>query len=260
MLRSLLVSLARLKAGIELTQVVTEREVAGAAEHIPKAIDILLQLPRFASAGERASANDHQFRWWALSVYVNAGHTSWALYDLWRSGLYLESTVLLRSLVEAIVQLRYFEIRSTEVTRLLDPSGKRITFKDMFEAVAPGYYKKWYGLLSSIAHARLGATVFRVEPSMIAVGAAYNEDFASQVLNQFDPILLGLLRLFPRHFPGYASAGDAGLEARRLEEVDWLQRAFDAQVAQFPRSTEWAEVVRPLIDVGETAPVTPPGP
>lgn len=249
-------SLSQLLMGMERTKLATEREIAGAAEHLPKAIDVLLQLPRFARAGT-SMAEELPFRWWAISVYVNAGHTSWALYDLCRRGLYHESTILLRALVEAIVQLRYFDSRMPEVRLLLDPKTvKKFRFKEMFEAVAPGYYDKWYGLLSSVAHARMGATVFRLDEQGVAVGAKYDEFLASYVMNQFDPILLGLLRLFPRHFPGYASAVDPALEERRVQEMTWLQSAFDAQVAQFPRSTDWANLVRPLIDV-DAPPASP---
>jgi Family of unknown function (DUF5677) len=239
-------SLADLKAGIERTRAVTDREVAGAAEHMPKAIDVLLQLPR--AGGAPAAEEDSVFRFWALSVYVNSAHTCWALYDLCRSGLYYEATILLRNLMEALVQLRYFETRKSEVVYLLNET-KRFKIWKMFEAVAPGYHDRWYGLLSSTAHARLAATLYRVDATRLALGAQYNEILASVVLNQFDPVLLGLLRLFPHHFPGYVSVADPALEARRVEEVDWLQTAFDAQVQQFPRSAEWADLVRPLIRV-----------
>lgn len=240
-------ALTSLEAGIRATKLITDREVAGAAQHIPEAIDVLLELPRFARADSR-TREAQAFRYWAINVYVNAAHTSWALTDLWRGGLYYEAMVLLRSLTEAIVQLRYFESRMGDVLLLLDDrTVKKFRFKTMFEAVAPGHYEKWYGLMSSIAHARMGAMVFRTDESTVAVGARYNEFLASAVMNQFDPILLGLLRLFPKHFPGYASAAPPELEARRTSEVDWLQRAFDAQVEQFPRSRDWADLIKPII-------------
>jgi hypothetical protein len=245
-------TLAQLEEGIRLTKIATERAVAGAALHIPAAVDVLIQLPRFARA-ERSVQGEQPFRFWAVSAYVNAAHTSWALYDLWRSGLYYESTILLRNLTESLVQLRYFETHMADVLQLLDEKTvRKFKFKTMFEAVAPGYYDKWYGLMSSVAHGRMGATVFRIDDTRIAMGAGYNESLASFVMNQFDPILLGLLRHFPRHFPGYASAVDSGLEARRVAEVAWLQSAFDAQVAQFPRSMGWAGLFRPLVEVEET--------
>lgn len=239
-----------LEAAIRATKLVTEREIAGAAQHIPAAIDVLLQLPRFAGAD--TSARDNQaFRFWAINVYANAAHTSWALYDLWRGGLYYESTILLRNLTEAVVQLRYFESRMSEVLLLLDEKAvKKFRFKTMFEAVAPGYYAKWYGLMSSIAHARMGATVFRTDNMRIGLGAGYNEFLASVVLNQFDPILLGLLRLFPHHFPAYANTVEPAVEASRIAEMAWLESAFEAQVRQFPRSSDWASLVRPIIEIG----------
>jgi hypothetical protein len=242
-------TLAELEAGIQRTKELTGREVAGAAKHLPAAIEILLQLPRFARA-DSSNPEEQPFRFWAVSVYANAAHTSWALYDLWRGGLYYEATILLRNLTEAIVQLRYFESRMSEVLLMLDErTVKKFKFKTMFEAVAPGYYDRWYGLMSSIAHARMGAAVFRTDETRIAMGSGYNEFLASAVVNQFDPLLLGLLRLFPRHFPGYANAVEPALEARRVAEMAWLESAFDAQVIQFPRSIEWANLVRPIIEV-----------
>jgi hypothetical protein len=102
-----------------------------------------------------------------------------------------------------------------------------------------------------MAHGRLAATLFRTDTSKpaIAVGSQYDEDRASFVLNQFDPLLLGLLRLFPRHFPNYASAVDPALEARRVTEMTWLRAAFEAQIRQFPRSAQWSHLVRRLIDL-----------
>jgi hypothetical protein len=120
----------------------------------------------------------------------------------------------------------------------------------MFDQVSPGYYENYYGLLSSVAHGRLGATAFRVDDAntRVLVGCHYDEFSATMVLNNLHPLLLGLLHLFPRHFPEYDRRADMQMRQARDEGMGWLKRAFEAHLAEHPRSAQWHRMMRRLID------------
>lgn len=221
----------------------------GAADNIPKALDVLLRLPYLVRA-EGAPEDEKEFRWWAFNAYLNAGHTAWTVFDLCFAGLYYESSLLLRNLLEVMVQLRYFESRKANVRDMLDPETERnVSLTRMFRTVAPGLEDRGWGLLSNAAHGRLAASVFRInwEQTHAAVGAGYDERLSTFVLNQFDPLMYGFLSLFPAHFPEYARLADAQTEMLRREAMAWLKLAADAHVQAHPRAAEWQRMMRTLV-------------
>ncbi len=134
--------------------VVTDEKMNGLVTRFPQAVDCLLKLPYWV--GDHGAGEPSVYRTWAFGAYVAAGHSFVALYQLLRSGFYLEALVLHRHLSEVLVQLIYFAEREQEAeTHLIpvppardsEPTGratvrrpKPVHFKTMFEAVAPGYY------------------------------------------------------------------------------------------------------------------------
>jgi len=173
------------------TQAITQAKFAGAAEHYPRALDVLLRLPSFC--GSSSTPDDDWFPWWCYTQYCAVGSSTVSLFDLWQRGFYVEAAVLLRHVLEIFVQVRYFHSHRSAL-RLHLKGEKRVVFKTMFEALAPGYYDRYYGkMLSGVAHGGLPSTTMRLDLSKgqrapVIRGCSYNETMATWVLNQLTPI------------------------------------------------------------------------
>jgi len=234
----------------------TRERLRGADEHIPRAIDAIMKLPYFVTPV--ASPPDASgFRWWAHIAYASAGHSAAALFVLWRQGFYLESTILLRHLLESLVQLRYFGERRDELMPHLTRT-REVNFRKLFNVCAPGFYR-FYSLLSGAAHGGVASALFRVglavRPQWIP-RCEYDETRGSIVVNQFVPTLLGLLNLLPQHFPEVLAAAGEEIVREKADSVAWLESAVNAQLTQFPQSTSW---LLPLLRLADYSPPTPHG-
>jgi hypothetical protein len=233
------------------TQRVSAREVRGANEKVPIAIDALLKLPHFIATSESDLTG---FRWWANSLYASTGHTAGALFSLWLKGFYLEATVLLRHEVEVLVQLRYFGERRDELVNHLTRKLE-VNFRKMFNTCAPGFHDPWYGMLAGAAHGGVAATILRM--GMVTVqrqwtpGCHFDEARASMLLNQLAPTLLGFLNLFPKHFPECVDLMPRGVREQHKAAVQWLEKVVEANLQQFPQQKSW---LLPMLRLAEYSP------
>lgn len=248
-----LMSFAYLSRSAITTAHTTRQTLRGACEHVPKAIDALLKLPYFVSKG---ATDPTGFGWWAHQTYASAGHTAGLLYKVWEEGFYLEATILLRHLLETLVQLKYFDERRDELVPHLTRRPE-VNFKKMFNVCAPGFHRFW-SLWAGAAHGGMEAGILRIglgpkgEQSW-RPGCEYDDARASIVINQFAATLLGFLNVFPRVFPesGAAEEGHEGVLAARADAIAWLGKAADAQLDQFPVSENW---LLPLLKLAEYTP------
>ena len=152
----------------------TSQRVRGVSLNMPSVLDALFQL----SYMHRLKPDETGFLSWAHHMLVGAPYTAADLYALWLRGSYLEAVILLRHLVEILVQLRFYrENRETFLSHIrwdmqrrgvapppTGPHPQRPKLKTMFDKVAPGFYEPHYGQqLSSTAHAGMNATLYRSE-------------------------------------------------------------------------------------------------
>src|SRR6185295_393462 len=184
----------------------TALKLPGAFTELPKAIDALLRIPCLFSLPQ----DDTMYSVFAQESLTSIGHTAGATYYLWSRAFYLEAAIMVRSMLEVLVQIRYFGKHRDEyiphALPVADHTGqpihqwrpkKQVTFKRMFDDVAPGFYRMHYGAtLSNIAHGGLAASALRFDSNKVAMtfepvfGCVYDERRARLVLAYFgsDPV------------------------------------------------------------------------
>lgn len=233
----------------ESVRVQTESALAGIRQRTEPAINCLLQLVECTgSQSEQEDARASE--WWAQATYLSAGHTSVALGDMLHRGFYLESAILLRHLTELLVQVRYFERHTKVVLQHLSAkrSRDRVKFQSMFDEVAPGYYRTYYSLASSMAHGGVGSTMLRVDmtASKGRFGCHYDSDHCTLVANSWAAILHGFLTSFEFTFPQMKldEASGAKLLASIAGLAGWLEAAW----REHPKSHDWLRTLGRLPD------------
>jgi hypothetical protein len=120
----------------------TEAEAEAIVRNYPGIIDTMLNFPYYWGELPAPETEEGLFSLFASSHFLQIPYTAWSLFDIWRRGYYLESSILLRSLLEILIQLRYFQCRPSVLEAHLHPEKGNVQFKTMFETIAPGYYKK----------------------------------------------------------------------------------------------------------------------
>ena len=112
----------------------------GFCDWYPPAIDAVFHVCYARGTGPDPNSPEGLFHWFAATHYLQAPYTLTVIFDLWKTGYYFEGVVLLRAVVENLVQLRYFQRYPDKLhAHLLNKT--RVQFKEMFEAFAPGYYR-----------------------------------------------------------------------------------------------------------------------
>lgn len=226
------------------------------AQHFPAHLDLLLRLPHFRGTDPAVNTPDHDFHFFCFQRYVELPYMFRAVYILWERAFYVPAIIVTRSLVESLVQLRYFHQNKEKLKDHLIPkrARDRVRFQTMFEAVAPGYYAKQYGrLLSGFAHSGLSAGIWRFELDFQTAGASwyqgcvFSDSGSVYLINQVWPLIFGFANYFPHFFPGYQDSADAQTEGRRqtvLAELDQWMREHEAQNE---KSREWHRLVDLLV-------------
>jgi hypothetical protein len=195
-------------------------------------------------AWERLALVPYSFR--AVSILAYRGYNP-------------EGYMVLRQVLEAFVQLRYFSVHRSLLRPHLEAKTPkdRVTFKTMFEELSPGYYSRYYSLASGVAHAGVhlsvmsGMTMDAVAKKLNPpLGCEFNEKKASVVVNQSLVLMLGFLVQVPSWSPTYlenVAAKDPSVEARRLAAIDKLEEWRTGHRATVPSSHEWIDKSMMLI-------------
>lgn len=209
----------------------------------PQLIDTLLKLAYFVKTDE-VNTPSGDFHFFAHTHYLQAPYTFWSLFAIWRKGHYLESAILVRYLLEVVVQLRYFRKFPDQLAVHMTPK-RGVQLRKMFDEFSPGFYEYYYGnLLSTIAHGKSGPLYFRLDhsqPGLVRIrkGCEYNEDAASMVMNQTLALLFSFLNLFGLYFPDNSLSSDTALQADVSGAIEWLENTMAAHSSGFPATTEW---------------------
>ena len=223
------------------------------SRNYPELIDLLLKLPYFVGP-EEPVVEGNAFQFFARTHYLQAPYTLWSLFTIWRQGHYLESTILVRYLLEVVVQLRYFQANPGKLVEHMTP-GRGIRFRTMFESLSPGFYNYFYGnLLSTLAHGKTGPFLFRFDHSQpggsrLRMGCEYDEEAASMVMNQTLVLLFSFFNLFGLYFPKNCLAGDIEAQAKVDDAIAWLEHAMAEHKRNFPVTLEWYKHVDRFVRV-----------
>lgn len=219
------------------------------SRNYPELMDTLIKLSYFME-DDAGSPHSNDFLFFARTHYLQAPYTFWSLFTLWRKGHYLESSILVRYLLEVVVQLRYFQRYPAQLVVHMTPK-RGIKLRTMFDEFSPGFYEYYYGnLLSSIAHGKSGPLYFRLDHSQpevrIRMGCEYDEDAASMVMNQTLVLLFSFFNLFELYFTKNSLSSDLKMQADVADAKRWLENAMKAHKNSFPATVEWYDHVDKL--------------
>jgi hypothetical protein len=198
------------------------------------------------------------YHFWCFERFYQAPYIFRGIFNLWQRGHYLEATILVRHLMEAFVQIRYFLERKGELKAHLirTPSQSRIQFRTMFEAISPGSYQA-YKTLSALAHPGVGPGLFMFdyssdEPGTLAsvrerMGCEFDVEYSSYVMNQVLKLIYGFLAYVPRCFGSYTSRVDSDTERRRLEALAGLDDWGKRQTHKHPHTRAFHEFMDKIV-------------
>jgi hypothetical protein len=215
-------------------------KLAGLAEWYPGSVDALLKMNYYRGKLSLPTTDRGRFEFFASTHYEQIPYTLWTVYDLTARGFYLEASILVRSLLEILIQLRYFDACPAALPS--DISGiksgsKRVQFKTMFDFFAPGFYKQYYGnIYSGIAHGKGWQMLFRFRLTdnqfSVVYGNSYDEEKATFVVNSVLPLILGFFVAFHQCFPSNILSTNAELE----EEVGLISNFIKTHMEEHKKA------------------------
>lgn len=224
-----------------------DNELYGFISNFQKSVNSLLRLMPYRGTFADPGSETGAVQAYSFTHLVQAPYTCRAAFLLWRRGYYLESLVLCRHLLEALLQTSYFQARPQDLEAHWT-SKKRVQFRQMFDLIAPDAYKGFYTLLSDYAHGGITKNIVRFdrEAGRIVVGCEFNEELASHVMNVLTILVYGFLHRYYEFIPG-PEALPTAISNQRMESLSWLEKSMSQHAEQFPRSRAWHKAIAPLI-------------
>lgn len=245
------------------TKIFTRSFLRGVNDNIPIILDTLIQLMYFTGQKKDIKTSEDKYFSYCWHQYAQVPYSFRACFILYGKGHYLEATFILRYLTEVLAKMRYLENHKDSVNQIwtnkkieiVGKNGKKkkLTLKDIFEEVAPGYYEKNYGrLLSGFQHGGTAASIFRIErkspiETRVRMGAIWDERGATFVINDLIAICYGYLNYFSKFFPEGFETIDGGLLRQYANSMSWLEKAMDSHKKEYPRSISWYKEIDSLI-------------
>lgn len=247
-----LFGLEHLIASEEKTKHDTRIRLRGNYEHLPEIIDTLFKMPYFIGSDENSEAERGLLQTFCHTHYIQAPYTFWTVYDLYEKGYYLEGVILFRHLLEAFVQMRYFDRYPEQLMNHIC-NKKRVSFRSMFDEYSTGFYSHYYGAqLSGAAHGMIFKSIYRfnrISPSdtRTVMGCEYNEDHATYLSNGIVPIIFGFLNLFEKFFPNNTLNDDQEALINYSKAKEWLKLYMDSHLKANPLSKQFYEHINEFI-------------
>lgn len=180
-------------------------------------MEIFFNSSHFLKEKVEQDTDEHVFHIFAYYNYMKLPYTLRSIIILWGKGYYLESNIIMRSILEGLLQIKYFfENKNLLKNHILNK--KRISIKTMFNVFLPNQYDRYYGrLLSGFAHSGLITSIFREdrqspESSEIIHGCKFNPTYSSFAMNHTISLAYGYLNFIDIFFPSFNTQIDDDLK------------------------------------------------
>ena len=248
------------------TQEIFGRGRYGFCDFSRDGIDLLLQGIHYLRNVDDALDETGEFKNHEVAIrtmfYYNLYHISLtykAVYNLIHQGYYTEGAILLRSIVESLVRMKY--LHKCKDINLVNTScaghygyfGKKFKVKyiTMFESVAPGLYKH-YRMLCDMAHGSFAAHLLKIverdyeqKKFTLDYGLIFKLEASSFVINQFTVYLFAHIKFMMLIYPeiemnmtrAYATKYD-----KYISKCEAVMKNFDEK----EQNNKWYCVVKQL--------------
>ncbi len=234
----------------------TRSWLAGSVRQWPEFLDLLIKLGYYFGDQPPIETPDGIFQSHACLNYLQVPYSFRAAYLLWECGYYAETVIIIRHLLEVLVQLRYLK-RHPEKTqahmgwRIMDEKKNRVTIRTMFDEISPGLYDGAYSnLMSEVAHGGAGRYGFHVDVSdtqhpQAIMGNRYDEYTVTMALNYLQALLFGYLNLYETFFP--RNTLDPAMTLRLKCAKAWLRTCMLQHRQVNPKSCDWYAQIDKII-------------
>lgn len=222
-----------------------------------KSLTVLIQIPYIDHTKPDIQNEDYHYYYIARETYCNAPMAFAAAHTLMEQGFYSEAYIVIRSLIEKLVKLRYFanhkeQVASYELTGK-DTNNKKISIASMWEEVTgdKAAYNKIYSFTSKFTHGAIGANTPSMinkiqQDSMISLMPQYNKIIAEGIINYLVSTLYGYLNLAPS-FIFYKWETQPIIHKEYDEIKAWLLEQIDKHETNFSQSSEWHKLLNQII-------------
>ncbi|NQT24297.1 hypothetical protein HQ585_02975 [candidate division KSB1 bacterium] len=223
---------------------------------LTKVINLFFSLSHFLNEDCEIESDDNAFQIIAYSSYLRLPYTLKTIQDLWLLGYYLESFIIVRHIVEGFAKLRYFTENRNEITPHFTARKHRdrVSFKTMFDSVAPGYYHFHYGkLLSGYAHGDLNAYFTRTDytsqtEGRVIAGCEFNDIYCGLIINLTLTFCYGHLNYLQEFFPSILDKLPKDLLDHFLNMRNEMKLTLNSKRKKPEQQQEWENVIRPFVE------------
>lgn len=192
-------------------------------------------------------------------VYYNLYHISLtykAAYNLVHQGYYTESAILLRSIMESLVKMKYLhkqkdlDLVNTAVAGHYGYNGKKfkIRYETMFDDVSPGLYEH-YRMLCGMAHGSVAAYTLKIDTRdaqkiILDNGLVFKLNASSYIINQFSVYLFAHIKFMMLIFPEI----EKNMTKHYAIKYNKTISKFEAVMKTFSEkdTTKWYDIVKLL--------------
>jgi len=222
-------------------------------DKMPDLVDSLYESNYFIKWNENFD-DEQNFIIFANTTYQNIPYTFRVLEIILKNGYYLESSILIRTLYEMFVKVRYF-YQHKEKCLLYSQKAIKIQYKNMFDEFSLGLYEVLYKqLLSEFAHGGYGVSIFRsknIAPNTLEpiMGNFYSEKFTSYIINFCTQLFYGFLNYIPIFFEEYEKSAPPEVKVKRETNIKWLEDRINDQIKDHPKVGEFYKLLFPLIKI-----------
>jgi hypothetical protein len=204
----------------------------------------------------------HALRTFAFYHFYTTVFTSKAVYNLFHGGYYTEASILIRSIIESFVRLKYLNQKQDLELVMQAFAGHQgfegekysVKYRTHFDEVAPGMYH-YYQILCDMAHGSVASHVLKSDWSAkdpkeyrLDIGIVFKPEESTFVLNQFSVYLLAELEYMFHVFPEIGKKMPVEYKAKYTRVVATL-RELIAQITKDPEKERWANAIRELLKI-----------
>jgi hypothetical protein len=222
------------------------------SQKIVESINVFFAIPYFVGNAIGSDTFDQTYHSIAQHNYIRLPYTFKTIYSLIQTGYYLESSILIRSLYEILVQLRYFQNHREKYTDYLT-NKVRVSFKEMFEEISKGLYDEIYRLFSNFSHGGIGTINFRAkyekkDKGSLIYGCEYDETRVLFVIGHQLKLAYGFLNYAPKFFPEFYKNVHQNIEENRKGIITWIDEMNKKNMEIDPKYKKLSDLVGKLIN------------
>ena len=234
----------------------TMEEIPGLYNFLPSLFNVLLLMPH--SLGKLCNIEDKEtvqiqdlFQFYIYDFPFKIKN----IISLMEIGSYADAVILFRTLAENFIIYKYFIIKKdgTGLSNYYSRKTKK-SIKDIFEKVVPGYYDSLYDELGHATHGDpLIQAIFRGNVSKITPIKSninnINLDWFSYVFNQLEPIILGVIELYKKVYPGNTLETSKSVKEDLKIIYEFINSNIDYRKKKYPSQSEMIDFYDKIVKI-----------